>query len=113
MASPGVGGGARRHVRELHVRPPVGTSLERDLRRHRRDYRGAVRDRMASGPSPRRRDRMTSIALVDDHRVVSRSLKAYLESFPDLTVVGIAVSGEELLAHLGEWKPDVVLQDLL
>jgi DNA-binding NarL/FixJ family response regulator len=56
---------------------------------------------------------MTTIALVDDHRVVSRSLKAYLESFPDLTVVGIAASGEELLEHLDEWKPDVVLQDLL
>ena len=56
---------------------------------------------------------MTSIALVDDHRVVSRSLKAYLESFPDLTVVGIAASGEELLDRLDEWKPDVVLQDLL
>jgi DNA-binding NarL/FixJ family response regulator len=56
---------------------------------------------------------VTSIALVDDHRVVSRSLKAYLESFPDLTVVGIAASGEELLDRLDEWKPDVVLQDLL
>jgi len=56
---------------------------------------------------------MTSIALVDDHRVVTRSLKAYLESFPDCTVVGIAASGEELLEHLDEWRPDVVLQDLL
>ena len=56
---------------------------------------------------------MIRIALVDDHRVVSRSLKAYLESFPDLTVVGIASSGEELLDQLDEWKPQVVLQDLL
>jgi NarL family two-component system response regulator LiaR len=56
---------------------------------------------------------MTSIALVDDHRVVTRSLKAYLESFPDCTVVGIAASGEELLEHLDAWKPDIVLQDLL
>ena len=54
-----------------------------------------------------------SIALADDHRVVARSLKAYLESFPDLRVVGIAASGEELLRHLDEWKPQVVLQDLL
>ena len=54
-----------------------------------------------------------SIALVDDHRVVARSLKAYLESFPDLKVVGIAASGEELLRHIQEWKPQVVLQDLL
>jgi DNA-binding NarL/FixJ family response regulator len=53
------------------------------------------------------------VALVDDHRVVTRSLKAYLESFPDLAVVGIASSGEELLEHLDEWRPDVVLQDLL
>jgi two-component system, NarL family, response regulator LiaR len=54
-----------------------------------------------------------SIALVDDHRVVSRSLKAYLESFPDMRVVGVASSGEELLEHLDEWQPQIVLQDLL
>ena len=53
------------------------------------------------------------IALADDHRVVTRSLKAYLESFPDLRVVGIASSGEELLACLPGWRPQVVLQDLL
>ena len=56
---------------------------------------------------------MIRVALVDDHRVVTRSLKAYLESFPDLQVVGIAASGEELLAHLDDWQPDVILQDLL
>jgi DNA-binding NarL/FixJ family response regulator len=56
---------------------------------------------------------VTSIVLVDDHRVVTRSLKAYLESFPDLQVTAIAASGEELLAHLAEWRPDVILQDLL
>ena len=54
-----------------------------------------------------------TIALVDDHQVVTHSLKAYLESFPDLRVVGIASSGEDLLAHLDGWRPDVVLQDLL
>jgi two-component system, NarL family, response regulator LiaR len=55
----------------------------------------------------------TRVALVDDHRVVLRSLKAYLESFPDIEVVGTAVSGEELLEHVDEWKPQIVLQDLL
>ena len=54
-----------------------------------------------------------SIVLVDDHRVVARSLKAYLESFPDLKVVGIAASGEDVLEHLQEWQPQIVLQDLL
>jgi two-component system, NarL family, response regulator LiaR len=53
------------------------------------------------------------IVLVDDHRVVTRSLKAYLESFSDLAVVGTAASGEELLERLDEWNPQVVLQDLL
>jgi NarL family two-component system response regulator LiaR len=56
---------------------------------------------------------MITIAVADDHRLVGRSLKAYLESFPDLKVVGIAASGEELLARLDEWKPRLVLQDLL
>jgi DNA-binding NarL/FixJ family response regulator len=54
-----------------------------------------------------------TIALVDDHRVVSRSLKAYLESFPDMKVVGVAASGEELMDRLGGWRPGVVLLDLL
>ena len=53
------------------------------------------------------------LVLVDDHRVVTRSLKAYLESFPDRVVGGVAVSGEELLEHVNDWKPQVVLQDLL
>jgi NarL family two-component system response regulator LiaR len=53
------------------------------------------------------------LALVDDHRVVTRSLKAWFETFPDLSVIGIASSGEELLHHLATWQPDVVVQDLL
>ena len=54
-----------------------------------------------------------TIALVDDHRVVSRSLKAYLESFANMKVVGVAASGEELLDRLAGWRPRVVLLDLL
>jgi two-component system, NarL family, response regulator LiaR len=53
------------------------------------------------------------VALADDHRVVTGSLRAYLESFPDLTIVGVATSGEELLANIAAWNPHVVLQDLL
>jgi NarL family two-component system response regulator LiaR len=56
---------------------------------------------------------VVTIALVDDHRVVAHSLKAYLESFPDLKVVGIAAGGEELLEHLDHWTPQIVVQDLL
>jgi NarL family two-component system response regulator LiaR len=53
------------------------------------------------------------VVLVDDHRVVTQSLKAWLESFLDMQVIGIASSGEEALARIVDWQPDVVLQDLL
>ncbi len=53
------------------------------------------------------------VALVDDHRVVRRGLRSYLESFPDLEVVGEASSGEEVLRALASWAPDVVVMDLL
>jgi two-component system, NarL family, response regulator LiaR len=56
---------------------------------------------------------MIRTVLVDDHRLVLRSLEAYLGSFPDLAVVGVATSGEELLARVDEWNPDVIVQDLL
>jgi NarL family two-component system response regulator LiaR len=52
------------------------------------------------------------VALVDDHRVVQTGLRSYLESFQDLEVVGSASSGEEALAKLEEWLPDVVVMDL-
>ena len=54
-----------------------------------------------------------TVVIVDDHRVVTRSLQSYLESFPDLRVVGIAASGEELLREVDAWQPDVIVQDLL
>ena len=54
-----------------------------------------------------------TVVIVDDHRVVTRSLQSYLESFPDLRVVGTAASGEELLEQIDAWAPDVIVQDLL
>lgn len=54
-----------------------------------------------------------TIALADDHRVVTTSLTAYLHSFPDLRVVGVAPSGEALLKSIGAWKPQLLLLDLL
>jgi two-component system, NarL family, response regulator LiaR len=56
---------------------------------------------------------MITIAVVDDHRVVARSLQVYLESFDDMRLAGIASSGEELLERYNEWRPQVVIQDLL
>jgi two-component system, NarL family, response regulator LiaR len=57
--------------------------------------------------------RMISVALVDDHRVVTQGLRLYLESFQDIRVVGVASSGEEMLDQAGRWSPQVVVLDLL
>ena len=56
---------------------------------------------------------MIRVVLIEDHRVVSRSLHTYLESFNDIKVAGIAASGEEALKQLEKWSPDVVIMDLL
>lgn len=53
------------------------------------------------------------VALVDDHHVVRQGLRTYLESYPDMEVVGEAASGEEALRHVERWLPDVVVMDLL
>jgi NarL family two-component system response regulator LiaR len=53
------------------------------------------------------------VVLVDDHRVVSRGVRSYLESFPDIAIAGVAANGEELLKKFDEWLPDVVIMDLL
>ena len=53
------------------------------------------------------------VALVDDHRVVRQGLRSYLEAFTDVTVVGMASSGEEAVRQVDEWVPDVIVMDLL
>jgi two-component system, NarL family, response regulator LiaR len=55
---------------------------------------------------------MIRIVVVDDHKVVQTGLRSYLESFPDMEVIGAASSGEEVLEKLEGWLPDVVVMDL-
>ncbi|MBP7227610.1 MAG: response regulator transcription factor [Longilinea sp.] len=56
---------------------------------------------------------MVRLALVDDHAVVRRGMRAYFEAFADIEVVGEAGSAEEALRCLAAWRADVVLMDLL
>ena len=54
-----------------------------------------------------------TILIVDDHAVVRKGVRAFLETQPDLTVVAEAESGQEVLATVAEFAPDVVLMDLI
>ena len=53
------------------------------------------------------------LVLVDDHHVVRRGLRSYLEAFSDLSVIGEASSGEQILEKVEHWLPDVVIMDLM
>lgn len=54
-----------------------------------------------------------TIVLVDDHDVVRRGIRAYLDTLAEFQVVGEACSGEEALKLVLEYIPDVVLMDLI
>jgi NarL family two-component system response regulator LiaR len=57
--------------------------------------------------------RRTSILIADDHEVVRNGIRSYLETIPDMQVVGEASSGEEALNLIAELIPDIVLLDLI
>ena len=52
------------------------------------------------------------ILIADDHGVIRAGLRALLEDFPDITVVGEASDGGEAIAKAVELKPDILLMDL-
>ncbi len=53
-----------------------------------------------------------SVLIVDDHAVVRRGVRAFLETQPDITVVGEAATGQEAVRQVMLHAPDVVLMDL-
>ena len=57
-------------------------------------------------------DRTIRVLLVDDHQVVRRGLRTFLEVQDDIEVVGEAADGAEGVARAEELKPDVVLMDV-
>ncbi|WP_445520281.1 response regulator [Streptomyces sp. NEAU-174] len=52
------------------------------------------------------------VLLVDDHQVVRRGLRTFLQVQDDIEVVGEASDGEEGVARAEELRPDVVLMDV-
>jgi NarL family two-component system response regulator LiaR len=58
-------------------------------------------------------DKPITLLLVDDHEVVRRGVRAYLDALPEFEVLGEAESGAEAVRLAAEHVPDVVLMDLV
>lgn len=56
---------------------------------------------------------LITVLVVDDHKVVRQGVRAFMDTQPDLTVVGEAGAGEEAVALAAEHAPDVVIVDLV
>lgn len=54
-----------------------------------------------------------TVLIIDDHQLVRQGVRSFLETQPDITVVGEAESGEEAAQLAAEHAPDVVLMDLV
>ena len=57
-------------------------------------------------------DSKIRVVVADDHQVVRSGLQQLLATTPDILMVGAAANGVEVLAIVGELRPDVVLMDL-
>jgi two-component system, NarL family, response regulator LiaR len=116
-------------VEEAGQRVPAGTTL-RDLGHHRlRDveepehvfalvHTSRAQRSPSTGESTEGARRMSDegtirVMLVDDHAVVRRGLRGFLELLKDMDVVGEAENGREAVAAVERLVPDVVLMDLL
>lgn len=57
-------------------------------------------------------DKKIQIMMADDHRLVRKALKYFLEDHPKFNVIGEAANGKELLDQLKGNTPDLVLLDV-
>ncbi len=56
---------------------------------------------------------MIKVLIVDDHLLVRQGIKALLEVYEDIEVVGEAENGQQAIEMCGELEPDIVLMDLI
>jgi DNA-binding NarL/FixJ family response regulator len=55
---------------------------------------------------------MITVALADDQQLIRAGFRALLESEPDISVVGEAATGTDIVAVARATRPDVVLMDI-
>jgi two-component system, NarL family, response regulator LiaR len=54
-----------------------------------------------------------TVLLVDDHLVVLQGVRAFLESHPDMQVIGAVETGDEAVGLARDFAPDVALVDMV
>jgi DNA-binding NarL/FixJ family response regulator len=67
---------------------------------------------MATDSIPNEKSRQLRVAIADDHRLMLDGIRRALEAAPDISVVGEAMSGEEMLRLVPKVNPDVVILDM-
>jgi NarL family two-component system response regulator LiaR len=53
------------------------------------------------------------VVIVDDHRIVRKGLKSYLETTDDIEVLSELETGEAVLAYCEHVQPDVIVMDIV
>jgi NarL family two-component system response regulator LiaR len=54
-----------------------------------------------------------TVLIVDDHKVVRQGVRAFMDTQPDISVVGEAENGVEAIQLAAEHVPDVIIVDLV
>jgi NarL family two-component system response regulator LiaR len=83
----------------MHSSQPLKSGLLPILDRRPRAHRAA--------PSPIR------VVIVDDHAIVRKGIRAFLETEPDIEVVGEADNGSAGVTLVMKLKPDVAVMDIM
>ena len=55
---------------------------------------------------------MIRVLIVDDHPMITEGIRAILESYYDLNVVGTLSNGQQVIEQVNRFAPDVILMDL-
>lgn len=58
-------------------------------------------------------EKLIRVMIVDDHAVVRSGLATFLMTYDNLELAGEASSGEQALALCSQYRPDVILMDLV
>ncbi len=53
------------------------------------------------------------VYMVDDHPIVRRGIQNLLDTEADIELVGAATNGKDAILEVGDFKPDIVLMDLV